>query len=493
MSLVEWELLLLIGDEAHHMFCAMSDLAGIWQACVHGVPNAAALVRVVSSLFLFIFHVLVITPGASTTSDLAVFFGEMHYHFFLMLLRTWQLTQYLWTVRKRNTWTFVSHWSAFVLHTGLVWLYTSVVHLSLQRHVAGDDGLDNNAAVLLPPTPRAPESPDAAAIARAVAAARDTATQQHAPPRRSPYHSSSRLPGTETPLSSPPSPLLTEVPSHAIRELGRTARRMSELSSALSSRRASALDRVAAAGAISETMPNDDLAAQEVGARPEVASGAEPQQGIESPPFEGEPASLLGSRTRTLSISSKDSWSLSPYSEGEVYVRTVSGELVAKEDSQSVVDSTPNNLVLSEKDSAFSPESTPQHDTDGPANAFHAPVVGKEQTVLRTPSRERFEADATNTGKIVPTNESAPALGGDQGAAPDTAQIRPLTTASDIGLDTVPGSSGSYAKTERNPTVVSSGAQESREALSTVEHSPVVVSAPGSRKASSTTPPKSLE
>lgn len=492
MSLVEWELLLLVGDEAHHMYRAMSDLAGIWQACVHGVPNAATLVRVVSSLFLFVFHVLVITPGASTTSDLAVFFGEIHYHFFLMLLRTWQLTHYLWTVRKRNAWTFVSHWSAFILHTGLVWLYTSVVHLSLQRHVAGDNELENNAAVLLPPAPRAPESPDAAAIARAIAAARDTATQQQAPPRRSPYHSSARLPETETPLSSPPSPLLTEVPSHAIRELGRTARRMSELSSALSSRRASALDRVAAARAISETMPNEDFVAQAVGPRPEVASGVALQQGLESPPFEGEPASLLGSRTRTLSISSKDSWSLSPYSEGEVNAMTVSGELVAKEDSQLVVESAPNNLVLSEKDSALSPESTPQNDTDGPANAFPAPFLAKEQTVSRTPSRERFEAAATNTEKIVPTHDSDPALGGDQGAAPDTAQIRPPTTASNIGLDAVPGSSGSSAKTEGNPTAVSSGAEESPKALSSAEHSPVI-SAPGSRKASSTTPPKSLE
>lgn len=511
MSLLNWELLLLIGDEAHHMVGAASDLARIWEACTSGIPNAAALVRVVSSLFIFIFHVLVITPGASVTTDLAVFFGEMQYHFFHMLLRTWQLSHYLWTVRKRDTRTFVSHWSAFIFHTGIVWLYTSVIHLSLRRQIAADDELENG-PLLLPPPPRAPAtpaSPDAAAIARAMAAARATATQ-YSPPRRSPYHSASRTPDTGTVVSSPPTPLLTDVPREAFRELGRVARRMSGLPSAVSSRRASALDRVAAARAVSQMIPTDHPVAQALGPCPEVSPEITPQLGLEFPPSEGEPTSLLGSRTRTLSTSSQNSGSLVPCNESELSVRTPPGELVTRENDHLVVDAAPNNLALSPKGSALPPASTSQHDMYDTAKALPGSIVVKEKTVPSSAFGERSGAATPDTGKIVhhvvPANDSAPAPAGHQGTAPEMARTPSQGTVSGIGLDAVPVTSGSSAQNPApgsNPAAVLSGAQESPEcrsavhkstaqALSSPDHSPML-SAPGSRKSSSTTPPKSPE
>lgn len=264
--------------------------------------------------------------------------------------------------------------------------------------------------------------------------------------------------------------------------------------SAISSRRASALDRVAVARAISQMVSTDGSAAQAGGPCPEVSSDAPTHLGVDFPPSEGEPTSLLGSRTRTLSVSSLDSWSLTP----EVNTRTTSGELVAREDDRLVVDAAPNTVALPPKDSALVPAAAmPEHDANDPANAFPAPDPAKEQVVLKSPSGECSEAAAANTGEIVPravpTNDSTPAPGGNQGTASDTAQTRPQGTASGIGLGEAIGSSGSSAKNpapESNPTAVSSDAEKIPEALSSPDHSPVL-SAPRSRKASSTTPPRS--
>lgn len=143
--------------------------------------------------------------------------------------------------------------------------------------------------------------------------------------------------------------------------------------------------------------------------------------------------------------------------------------------------------------------STAQHYTDGPANPFPARVLVKEPSLLKTSSDELTKAAATTTGEIahhaVPTKDSATPPEGHRGTAPEMVHIGSHGATSGIGLYAAPGSNGSSPKNpvpKSNRTAVSSGAQESPEDSSWSDHSPML-SAPGLGKASSTTPPKTLE
>ncbi|KAL3249707.1 hypothetical protein MRX96_055909 [Rhipicephalus microplus] len=77
MSLLRWETVFFLGDEVYHMSRAASDLGVLLDACFYGIPSMAAMVRVMSSLFMFVFHTLFLGPRSSLASDAAIFFGDM--------------------------------------------------------------------------------------------------------------------------------------------------------------------------------------------------------------------------------------------------------------------------------------------------------------------------------------------------------------------------------------------------------------------------------
>lgn len=168
MSLLRWETVFFLGDEVYHMSRAASDLGVLLDACFYGIPSMAAMVRVMSSLFMFVFHTLFLGPRSSLASDAAIFFGDMQFHFFHMLLCTWKLVHYLWTAQKRQARTDAYYWTCFIFHTGIVWFYTSGITVSVRVQLGHVPG--NNAPVAVPPP--IPAAPDQDAVAMAIAAAR---------------------------------------------------------------------------------------------------------------------------------------------------------------------------------------------------------------------------------------------------------------------------------------------------------------------------------
>uniref|UniRef100_A0A131YYQ9 Uncharacterized protein n=1 Tax=Rhipicephalus appendiculatus TaxID=34631 RepID=A0A131YYQ9_RHIAP len=183
MSLLRWETVFFLSDEVFHVARAASDLGVLLDACFHGIPSMAAMVRVMSSLFLLAFHTLYLGPRSSLASDAAIFFGDMQFHFFHMLLGTWQLVHYLWTTQKRQARTYVYYWTSFIFHTGIVWFYTSGITVSVRVQLVHAPG-DNAPVAVPPPIPAAPD-PEAVAMAIAAARAADAAAARLASRRRS--------------------------------------------------------------------------------------------------------------------------------------------------------------------------------------------------------------------------------------------------------------------------------------------------------------------
>ncbi|XP_054929699.2 uncharacterized protein [Dermacentor andersoni] len=174
MSLLRWETVFFLSDEVFHMARAASDLGVVIDACVSGIPSMAALVRVMASLFLVAFHALYLGPRSSLASDAAIFFGDMQFHFFHMLLCTWQLVHYLWTTQKRNARSYVYHWTSFLFHTGIVWFYTSGITVSIRVQLVNGPGANDAPVPAPPPMPPVP-NPEAVAMAIAAARAADAA------------------------------------------------------------------------------------------------------------------------------------------------------------------------------------------------------------------------------------------------------------------------------------------------------------------------------
>lgn len=184
MSLLRWETVFFLSDEVYHVARAASDLGVLLDACFYGIPSMTAMVRVMSSLFLLAFHTLYLGPRSSLASDAAIFFGDMQFHFFHMLLCTWQLVHYLWTTQKRNARTYVYYWTCFIFHTGIVWFYTSGITVSVRVQLVHAPG-DNDAPVPVPPPMPAAPNPEAVAMAIAAARAADAAAARLALQRSS--------------------------------------------------------------------------------------------------------------------------------------------------------------------------------------------------------------------------------------------------------------------------------------------------------------------
>lgn len=184
MSLLRWETVFFLSDEVYHVARAASDLGVLLDACFYGIPSMTAMVRVMSSLFLLAFHTLYLGPRSSLASDAAIFFGDMQFHFFHMLLCTWQLVHYLWTTQKRNARTYVYYWTCFIFHTGIVWFYTSGITVSVRVQLVHAPG-DNDAPVPVPPPMPAAPNPEAVAMALAAARAADAAAARLALQRSS--------------------------------------------------------------------------------------------------------------------------------------------------------------------------------------------------------------------------------------------------------------------------------------------------------------------
>lgn len=174
MSLLRWETVFFLSDEVYHVARAASDLGVLLDACFYGIPSMTAMVRVMSALFLLAFHTLYLGPRSSLASDAAIFFGDMQFHFFHMLLCTWQLVHYLWTTQKRKARTYVYYWTCFIFHTGIVWFYTSGITVSVRVQLVNAPG-DNNGPVPVPPPMPAAPNPEAVAMAIAAARAADAA------------------------------------------------------------------------------------------------------------------------------------------------------------------------------------------------------------------------------------------------------------------------------------------------------------------------------
>lgn len=191
MSLLRWETLFFLSDEVFHMVRAASDLGVVMDACVSGIPSMTALVRVMASLFLAAFHALYLGPRSSLASDAAIFFGDMQFHFFHMLLCTWQLVYYLWTTQKRKARTYVYHWTCFLFHTGIVWFYTSGITVSIRVQLANGPGANDAPVPVPPPMPPVP-NPEAVAMAIAAARAADAAAGRLASQHRGSGASSPR-------------------------------------------------------------------------------------------------------------------------------------------------------------------------------------------------------------------------------------------------------------------------------------------------------------
>lgn len=184
MSLLRWETLFFLCDEFFHVARAASDLGVVIDACVHGIPSMAALTRVMASLFVLVFHTIYLGPRSSLASDAAIFFSDMQFHFFHMLLCTWQLVHYLWTTQNRKARTYVYHWTCFLFHTGIVWFYTNGITVSIRVQLINPGGENNAPIPMPPPMPRAP-NPEAIAMAIAAARAADAAAARLALQRSS--------------------------------------------------------------------------------------------------------------------------------------------------------------------------------------------------------------------------------------------------------------------------------------------------------------------
>lgn len=330
LRLLRWEAVFFLSDEAFHLVRAASDLGMVMDAVVYGTTSMTALVRVLSALFLLAFHTLFLGPRTSLASDAAVLFGDMQFHFFHMLLGSWQLAHYLWTVRKREARAFLAHWLCFLLHTGLVWIYTSGIQVSVRTHI---ERLAAGNAPRRPPPPGPPaEDPEAAAAAAARAA--DSATARIASHRRN-----SRTPHASAPATTQPGPSCTAPhssqpagipPTDVFRELGNSPEPAS--GPPLAQSRSPLGQPSEARKAATDTPPSRPERTDTTRAVPstEFASEVVPLLDSESRNSDSGAVALMGSATRTLSASATDSSSsaLVPYVERELVPRSPSAQLV---------------------------------------------------------------------------------------------------------------------------------------------------------------------
>ncbi|KAG0419970.1 hypothetical protein HPB47_003755 [Ixodes persulcatus] len=132
MSLMPLEMVFIVGDQAYHLTRAALDLALLVDACVYGVHTVEAVVRVVAGLCMLTFHALFLGPRSSLTSDAAMFFGDMLYHFFHMLLSTWRLLLILWTVQPREFLILIVLWVDFFFHVAVVWFYSGGIQVTVR-------------------------------------------------------------------------------------------------------------------------------------------------------------------------------------------------------------------------------------------------------------------------------------------------------------------------------------------------------------------------
>ncbi|XP_077516694.1 uncharacterized protein LOC144127586 isoform X1 [Amblyomma americanum] len=268
-GLLRWETAFFLADEGFHLVRAAHDLGTVMDACVYGIPTVEAMVCVLASLVLFAFHALFLGPRSSLASDAAIFFGDMQFHFFHMLLGTWQLIHYLWTTQKREVHTYVCRWSCFLFHTGIVWFYTGGIQVSIRMQFGGAP------ANHPPPPPPMPPAPNPEAVVLAIAAARAAeAAAARAASRNNGNGVTARRDSRSTPQGTPTSHLstLTNLPRDADRELGSaghpcSSRRDStqdSLSGSGSQRSPADLPAIAAAAALlSEAAPESRPSAPE--------------------------------------------------------------------------------------------------------------------------------------------------------------------------------------------------------------------------------------
>ncbi|KAM7290997.1 hypothetical protein ISCGN_027573 [Ixodes scapularis] len=157
MSLMPLEIVFIVGDQAYHLTRAALDLALLGDACVYGVHTVEAFVRVVAGLCMLTFHALFLGPRSSLTSDAAMFFGDLLYHFFHMLLSTWRLLLILWTVQPREFLILIVLWVDFFFHVAVVWLYSGGIQVTVRMQFV--DGPAD--APRPPPQPPQPPPPPA--------------------------------------------------------------------------------------------------------------------------------------------------------------------------------------------------------------------------------------------------------------------------------------------------------------------------------------------
>ncbi|XP_077558927.1 uncharacterized protein LOC144174236 [Haemaphysalis longicornis] len=214
MSRVRWELLYVMADEAYHVVCAVADFRTLVKACVSGDRNMSTAVDVLASSCLLVFHVLVLGPRRTMTSEAMLFVGDMLLHYFHMLLSSWQLSHYLWTARKREAHQFYLLWASFLLHTAMVWHYSGGIQVTIRLQF--DGGQEENAPP--PQPPGAPPAPNNGAIVAAQAA---EAAAAHIQP---PANDSGRSPPQGSIAGHPRSTsLVEETPPDACGELRSSA------------------------------------------------------------------------------------------------------------------------------------------------------------------------------------------------------------------------------------------------------------------------------
>lgn len=335
LRFLRWEAVFFLSDEAFHLARAAADLGLLVDAVVYGPTSMAALVRVLSAVFLLAFHTLFLGPRTSLASDAAVLFGDMQFHFFHMLLGAWQLAHYLWTVRKREARHFIAHWLCFLLHTGLVWIYTSGIQVSVRTHI--ERLAAGNPPRRAQPQGAPPEEPEADAAAAAAARAADTAAARVASRRRN-----SRTPHGSAPVAPQPGQSCTAphsssqparpAPTDVFRELGNPAETLSRLPlSRPGDNAASAATPLSSRPERTDTTvaaPSADLDADVV-----------PLVDSEARNSDSGAGALTGSATQTLSASRTDdssSTALVPYVDRELVPRSLSGEPPTVRDNQAL-------------------------------------------------------------------------------------------------------------------------------------------------------------
>lgn len=328
MRLLRWESVFFLSDEAFHLVRAASDLGVLLDALLHGPATMAALVRVWSSVFLLAFHILFLGPRTSLASDAAVLFGDMQFHFFHMLLATWQLVHYLWSVRKRETRPFIANWLSFLLHTGLVWIYSNGIQVSVRNHI--ERLAAGNPPRRAPPQGAPPEDGAAGATAAAARAA-DTAAARVASHRRnsttphgSPLDAPQPGPSCTAPHCSSQAP--RSAPADVFRELGNPPEPQSRLP----------MSRPEPGTAATDT----PLVRQE---RTDTTIESRRRSLIrcvdsEARNSDGGAGALTGSATQTLSAprSNSSSSALAPYVDRETNPRSLSGEIASLPDNQAL-------------------------------------------------------------------------------------------------------------------------------------------------------------